>query len=133
MNCFDCRHSPERHEEKAGAAYETSRCRGCHDADAARRFRATADRGAVKFNENRAYASGQMDVADALRRRADAIAHRLASLYERGFLDPMDVKIIAMRQESPMPSNCQIAKRLGVTETTIRRHENKFPSMFSGL
>ena len=76
-------------------------------------------RHAVRLNENRNYRNSADAVSDAVRRRARAVSARIAVLARRGVLDSVDLRIIDLRQRSPMPTWREMGNVLNLPKSTV--------------
>lgn len=54
---------------------------------------------------------------------------RVLELVAQGRLDQRDAQIMSARLEWPRPSNREVARRLGVAETTVRRLVKKWRTL----
>lgn len=73
----------------------------------------------VRLNENRHYRNSADAVSEAVRRRAGAVSARIAVLARRGVLDSVDLRIIDLRQQSPMPTLREIGNALHLPKSTV--------------
>ena len=73
----------------------------------------------VRLNENRNYRNSADAVSDAVRRRARAVSARIAVLARRGVLDSVDLRIIDLRQRSPMPTWREMGNVLHLPKSTV--------------
>ena len=72
------------------------------------------------YDDNRLYPARAHDCSEATKARALDAAETLLALVAAGKLDATDLRIIEERSRSPMPSNCEVAAIVGVSEGTIR-------------
>ena len=81
-------------------------------------------RHAVKLNLNRNMTSDKFQ-------RAESVREAICDLVVQGKLDAVDLKIIAARDCSPMPSIRQLAISLGVHHEIVRRRMCHIKSLVS--
>lgn len=82
------------------------------------------------YDDRRDYPVSQIEPDRRAVLAAGAVERQINRLRRNGKLDARDMRIIAMRQESPMPSNCEVARRLHCTENAIRERRQKYLKIF---
>lgn len=73
----------------------------------------------VRLNENRNYHVAAVAVSAAVKRRAEVVSRRISALVRRGVLDSVDLRIIDMRQQSPMPTWREMGSVLHLPKSTV--------------
>lgn len=73
----------------------------------------------VRLNENRNYHVAAVAVSAAVKRRAEVVSRRISALVRRGVLDSVDLRIIDLRQQSPMPTWREMGKVLHLPKSTV--------------
>jgi len=83
----------------------------------------------VRYDDNKSYKGEaimpQSSASDSVRDRADGVRDAIFELQLTGKLDPTDLQIIAARDCSPMPSNREVARQIGVTHTEVNQRVSK--------
>lgn len=72
------------------------------------------------YDDTRLYPAQTHECGEATKERALDAAETLLALAAAGKLDATDLRIIEERSRSPMPTNCEVAAIVGVSEGTIR-------------
>lgn len=81
---------------------------------------------AVHYNENHGYqAMGVCQVNLETRVWADEVRRRIVSLRRSGRLDAVDMRIIALRQLSPMPTWREIGNTIGMAKQNAHKRFKK--------
>jgi len=91
-------------------------------------------RHAVRLVENKNYCTRPGVVEPALHNLARVVTNRISVLSKRGKLDATDIKIIAMRQRTPMPTWREMGADLHMTKQAVHfRAEKIKKSIMAGL
>ena len=81
-------------------------------------------RHAVKLNLNR---NRKLDSFD----RAESVREAICDLVVHGKLDAIDLKIIAARDCSPMPTQSEVSRIIGVKRRTVCQRIARFKRLFT--
>lgn len=73
----------------------------------------------VRLNENRNYHVAAVAVSAAVKRRAEVVSRRISALVRRGVLDSVDLRIIDLRQQSPIPTWREMGNVLHLPKSTV--------------
>jgi len=79
---------------------------------------------AGRLQENRDYRTGA-------EYRAEGVREALCDLVVRGKLDAIDLKIIEARDCSPMPTQSEVSRIVGVKRRTVCHRIRRFRSLFA--